>query len=371
MSVFPCGIHGPQESLLEGLRRLPQELLPQQSEPFCALLARFEPGTPEVTFGESWENGEIRGQFLRWNCGYGPDTGAVLVGPATRDPLAAVLMLHDHAGVKWWGKEKLVACPGSTEPELQRFIADTYDGLTFADRLAQAGYLVLVHDTFLWGSRRLAGSDISDWDRRMGSLLADANGQGGDAIAVYNAQAHFAETTTQKVLMTLGLDLASVVYFEDTLALRVLKSLGRQKPLAVAGHSGGGIRAAMLKTPESGVRGFAVAGMLSTDAGMSIGNFSQHTWMLFASRTGWLKDWPATLLREKSSHLFVLSYAEDELFETEGMQAADRMLRETYSCNPGLYQSTFLAGPHYFGAAAQNAIMSWLTTVFSSPSHHP
>ncbi|MDF2748699.1 MAG: hypothetical protein K0S98_2986, partial [Propionibacteriaceae bacterium] len=92
---------------------------------------------------------------LRWSVGYGPDTSAWLLRPAgLRRSLPGILGMHSHGGVRSVGAEQLVDLGPSSSPRAAWIRALHYSGRAPANDLARQGHVVLVHDTFSWGSRR-------------------------------------------------------------------------------------------------------------------------------------------------------------------------------------------------------------------------
>ena len=72
-------------------------------------------------------------------------------------PPARVVALHDHSAFKYYGKEKLVAVEDEP-PIMKEFKQGTYGGVFVGHELARRGFVVVVPDNFLWGSRKLPGS---------------------------------------------------------------------------------------------------------------------------------------------------------------------------------------------------------------------
>ena len=102
-----------------------------------------------------WEKDGLAGEEISWSVGYGPRTQAWLVKPAHAvGPLPAVLALHDHGGFKYYGKEKIAEGLNTPEPVQMQWYQWFYGGRPWVNALAREGFAVLVHDTFLWGSRK-------------------------------------------------------------------------------------------------------------------------------------------------------------------------------------------------------------------------
>jgi dienelactone hydrolase len=106
---------------------------------------------------------------LRWSVGYGPDTTAWLLRPTSgRRSLPGVLGMHCHGGVRSVGAEQLVDLGADSSPPAVWLRARYYSGRAAANELARQGYVVLVHDTFSWGSRRF---DLSRPTPRLAALM--------------------------------------------------------------------------------------------------------------------------------------------------------------------------------------------------------
>jgi hypothetical protein len=107
---------------------------------------------------------------LRWSVGYGPETTAWLLRPAdVRGRLPGVLGMHCHGGgVRSVGAEQLVDLWADSSPRAAWLRATYYAGRAPANELARWGFVVLVHDTFSWGSRRF---DLSRPTPRLAALL--------------------------------------------------------------------------------------------------------------------------------------------------------------------------------------------------------
>ena len=109
----------------------------------------------DVEVARSWRADGLDGEELSWTVGFGPRTHAWLLKPQSAlAPLPGIVALYDHGHYKFLGKEKIADGPGGALSAVQPFRDTYYGGRAFADALARKGFAVLVHDTFLWGSRR-------------------------------------------------------------------------------------------------------------------------------------------------------------------------------------------------------------------------
>ena len=117
---------------------------------------------PEVTITKKYEYDGLSIEELEWQLPYGRKTEAILLKPAnTTGSLPAVLGLHDHGGNKYFGKRKITKTSDQMHPMMIPHQEASYTGIAWANELAKKGYVVLVHDTFTFGSRRVKYDDIS------------------------------------------------------------------------------------------------------------------------------------------------------------------------------------------------------------------
>ncbi len=183
----------------------------------------------EVRVEQTWTQGQLAGEVLSWSTGYGPRTQAWLIKPAnSARPLPAVLALHDHGGFKYYGKEKIAEGPEPPEPFLEKYREMYYGGRAWVNALAEAGFAVLVHDTFLWGSRKFP---LAEMQAALGIevpkdiVIKEEQSLGTPPdITGYNYLAGHHEHMIAKYCNLLGTSLAGVVAHEDRIALNYLRS---------------------------------------------------------------------------------------------------------------------------------------------------
>jgi len=170
-SIYPIAVPGPQT----------------QSLIFDALGFCYEEENPmEVKVESKWEKDGIIGEEVSWSVGYGPRTHAYVLKPSNaKGALPGIVALHDHSDFKFYGKEKIADGPEKTLPILSDFRQIPYSGRAYANVLAREGFVVLVHDVFLWGSRRFPLETMME---TMGSKTADLlrTSQISDEVELYN-----------------------------------------------------------------------------------------------------------------------------------------------------------------------------------------
>ena len=314
-----------------------------------------------------WERDGLAGEALSWSVGYGPRTQAWVLKPAgAGKPLPGVVALHDHGGFKFTGKGKIAQEAADPPPVLTRYWEHYYGGRAWANALAREGYVVLIHDTFLWGSRRFPLADMPEWvlEAADATLALRPDEEAPPEIARYNRAAGFHEHLIEKYCNLLGTTMAGVVAHEDRIAANYLRSRFDviAERVGCAGLSGGGNRAALLQATDDRIAAAVIVGLMSTYEALLDHNISTHTWMFFPS--GWSRcgDWTDLAACRAPSPLLVQYDLQDELFTEEGMREADRKLAAAYAevGRPEAYSGQFYPGPHKFDLEMQAAAFAWL-----------
>ncbi len=347
-SIYPIAVPGPQT------RSLIFDVLG-----FC----HEEENPLEVKIESKWEKDGIVGEEVSWSVGYGPRTHAYVLKPANaKGSIPGIVALHDHSDFKFYGKEKIADGPEKTLSTLIDFRQIPYSGRAIANALAREGFVVLVHDVFLWGSRRFPLETMME---TMGSKTADLlrTSQISDEVELYNTAAYFHEHWVSKYCNILGTNMAGVVSFEDRVALNYLRSRAdvNSKSIGCIGLSGGGNRAALLNATHESIRAAVIIGLMTTYPALLDHNMS-HTWMLFPF--GWSRhgDWPDIAASRAPSPLLVQYNIQDELFTEDGMREAHMRLQNHYwnVGKPDAYVGQFYPGPHKFDLEMQSAAFEWL-----------
>jgi dienelactone hydrolase len=321
-----------------------------------------------VKIEQRWEKDNLSGEEVSWWVGYGPRTHAYVLKPqGTVGPLPGIVALHDHGGFKFYGKEKIADGPSERLPVLIRHQEAYYEKRAYANALAKEGFVVLVHDTFLWGSRRFPLEEmpvrIRDLVRSESSLWQPQDDTPVE-IAEYNQAASHHEHLIEKYCTVLGTSMAGVVCYEDRLALNYLLSRADVLPNQVGclGLSGGGNRSAMLLATHDRIQAAVIVGMMSTYAGLLDHNIISHTWMFFPPGLARFGDWPDLAASRTPMPLMVQYDLDDDLFTVAGMRAANERIATHYrqAGFPEMYTSQFFAGPHKFDLEMQSAAFQWL-----------
>ena len=325
---------------------------------------RRRPPTPTVVeeAGSTVEGVDIR--RLRWSVGYGPDTTAWLLRPAgVPGDLPAVLGMHCHGGVRSVGGEQLVDLGEESHPRAAALRAGWYSGRAPANELARRGFVVLVHDTFSWGSRRF---DLSRPTPRLANLLEAyaalwrEQGLNPSTDEQFDRASSLHEDTIAKAAGALGQTFAGAVLTDDLVALDVLAGIDGvdRDRLSTFGFSGGGCRSLLLAALDHRVRACVVTCMMATFDSLVPSLLDSHSWLLNVPGLWSFSDWP-DLTRLARARFLVQYRLDDPLFPLAGMRAAHEQLSTIHPA-PGRYRGSFTPGGHEFDAGMQDEAFDFL-----------
>jgi dienelactone hydrolase len=302
----------------------------------------------------------------------------------TVDPLPGVLALHDHGGVKYFGKRKIIRTSDEVHPLMQEHQRDYYGDRAWANELAGRGYGVLVHDVFPFESRRIQASDLPGYAvRRMMTpplevqeispedLETDAGvndfevseKEEAEAIRRYNSFAERHEHIVAKALFSTGLTWPGMFLAEDLFALHYLCSRKDITAQAVGccGLSGGGLRTNLLAGMDDRVKCSVTAGFMTTWADFALDVNYTHTWMVYVPHLPRYLDYPEILGLHAPYPSMVLATDRDPLFTLEQVRAAAGMLEAIYEKAgvPDAFAFSLHGGPHRFDESMQEEAFSW------------
>jgi dienelactone hydrolase len=319
-------------------------------------------GVPEVTVVSTGTFDGLDIQRLTWSLPAGPPTEAVLLKPTgATGPLPGILALHDHAGNKYLGWRKIVRT-GDDDWEVQlRHQAEYYEGLAWANEIARRGYVVLVHDTFPFGSRRVRVEDVSPQLRR-GAVDPEPDDLAG--IEAYNDFASAHEHIMEKSLISAGTTWPGVYVVEDQRALDVLASRPEVDAtrLGCAGLSGGGMRTVFLGGLDERIEVAVAVGFMTTWRDFVLDKCFTHTWMTYVPLLPRDLDFPEIFALRAPAATMFQHCREDPLFSLAEVERADAMLRAVFDAAGASdhFQSRYYDGGHKFDRAMQTDAFAWI-----------
>jgi len=322
---------------------------------------------------------------LRWQFSHGPETEAVFMKPAGHEgKLPGILALHDHGGVKYFGKRKIIRTAKRIHPYIKEHQRDYYGNRAWANELAKRGYGVLVHDVFPFESRRILASDLPGHSvkRMMTSPLERAEMKPEDlksgrrvhdfdvpcdelknAIERYNSFGEQHEHIIAKALFSAGLTWPGVFVAEDLFALRYLcarKDIAAGR-VGCCGLSGGGLRTNFLAGLDDRVKCSVTAGFMTTWRDFALYVNYTHTWMVYVPRLPRFLEYPEILGMRAPLPSLVLATDQDPLFTLDEVKRAADILKAVYekAGAPDAFRFSMYEGPHKFDVSMQEEAFDW------------
>jgi len=303
---------------------------------------------------------------LSWQLGYGRPTKAIFMKPkGAKKKLPAILGLHDHAGMKYFGYRKIVKTSDEQHPVLTEHQRTDYGGKAWANEVAKRGYAVLIHDTFAFGSRRVHYEDVKglNWGAVDIAGKSDKDPENAANIAQYNTWSSEHEHVMSKSLFCAGTTWPGVFLSEDQVALDILSNRSDidAERIGCGGLSGGGLRTVYLAGIDSRIKCAVCVGFMTTWADLIMNKSFNHTWMTYAPLLPKYLDFPEILGLRAPLPTLVQNNNQDELYTLAEMQEADIILKDVFKKANATekYQAKFYDGPHKFDAEMQKDAFEW------------
>ena len=323
---------------------------------------------------------------LAWKLPYGPETRAVFLKPAgNSEVLPGILGLHDHGGIKYFGKQKITRTGSETHPFIRSHQQEYYGGVAWANELAKRGYGVLIHDIFPFESRKILASDLpahvvermmsnpesikelTPEDIQSKTVINDydvpTDDESNERINLYNAFAARHEDIIAKSFFSAGLTWPGVFVAEDRYALDYLCSRPDidSDRIGCCGLSGGGLRTNYLAGLDDRIQCSVTAGFMTTWPDFVFQTCFTHTWMIYIPLLPNLMDYPDILGMRVPLPSLVLATREDPLFTLEEVENAGKRLEAIYNKAKAseAFNISFYDGPHKFDLPMQKEAFDW------------
>lgn len=117
----------------------------------------------EVKVNRQYIFDELQIEEITWQLPYGMPTEAFVLKPANaKAPLPGILAFHHHGADKYSGTRKILITNDLPHPHNVESQKQYYDGYAWANELAKRGYVVMVHDAYPFGSRRLLFKEVPE-----------------------------------------------------------------------------------------------------------------------------------------------------------------------------------------------------------------
>lgn len=315
---------------------------------------------PQVQVKRSYRFEDLQVEEIQWQLPYGAPTEAIVLKPAdAQGPLPAVLAFHDHGGNKYFGRRKITRT-GSQHPLMLTHQEDYYEGKAWANELARRGYVVMVHDTFTFASRRVLLAEVPEYNR---DGLSDADPEKAENIEAYNRWAGNHEHIMAKSLFCAGTTWPAVFWSEDRVALDLLAAREDVDATRIGcgGLSGGGLRTVFSAGLDPRIKCAVCVGFMSTWRDFLLNKSFTHTWMAYVPLLPNEMDFPEILGLRAPLPTLVLNDEDDFLYTLPEMQRADQILQATFdkAGAAAQYRCSYYPGPHKFDQAMQAEAFEW------------
>ncbi|MDW3646659.1 MAG: hypothetical protein R8P61_06345 [Bacteroidia bacterium] len=292
---------------------------------------------------------------LSWQLPYGPRTKATFLRPINYSgKLRGVLGLHDHSGIKYFGRRKIIRTKEGLHPMMKELQDRSYGGKAWANELAQRGYAVLVPDVYSFGSRRIFLKDVPE---RIRGKISDPEESDLAGIKAYNSWAGNHESINAKSLFSAGTSWPGLTFYEDQQALHVLANRVEvdEDRLGCGGLSGGGLRTVLLSGLDERIKSAVSVGFMTSWKDFLLHKAYTHTWMIYIPGLARFLDFPEIMALRTPLASLVLSNTEDPLFSLREMEEADQIMKDVYAKAKAAdrYRASFYPGGHKFDQSMQ------------------
>jgi len=318
-------------------------------------------GVPQATVHRQFAYDGLHIEELSWQLPYGPATQAIFLKPEdATGKLPGLLALHDHGGLKYFGKRKITRTCDDVHPIIVDHQATCYDGLAWANEAAKRGYAVLVHDAFPFASRRVLLKDVPE---NLRGGLTDDDPERPENVVAYNRWAADHESIMAKSLYCAGTTWPGVWLSDDQRALDVLCARDDvdAERVGCGGLSGGGMRTGFLSGLDPRIKAAVCAGLMTTWRDYLLHKSHTHTWMCYVPLLPSDLDYPEIMALRAPLPSLVLNDIEDQLFTLPEMQRADAIMRDVYDRADAAdrYRCSFYPGPHKLDREMQAEAFGW------------
>lgn len=290
----------------------------------------------------------------------------VLIPKGLKEPAPAMVVLHDHGGQFYWGKEKSVEHE-EYAPALKETIDICYGGSPLASALARRGYVAIVIDALFWGERKYDLLLNAEFRERLEKFK-------GDPLQYeyeYNRIGLSLEYEWVKIILSAGYTVIGIRTWDDMATVGYLGSLPYVDSARIGGIglSGGGHRTAWLSAMDDRIRCAVIAGWLGRlgEMVLHVPYGSPLMWTV-PGLNGYL-DYPDIVSMSAPKPLMAIHGTQDLLFnhitngdEYTSAERAAETVRKVYekAGSPGNFVFEQFDGPHEFNLLMQEKAYSWL-----------
>jgi len=288
----------------------------------------------------------------------------LLVPHGLEAPAPAMVALHCHGGMYYFGKKKLVEEPNDPAI-LTQYRQQAYDGIAIASDLARRGYVVAVSDSFYFGERRITVPPPVEMQRDF-LLVSEGSDHWIELLDQLSARM---EGTVAKSLALAGVTWPGILLWDDMRTVDFLQTRPEVDPnsIGAVGLCTGGMRAALLGALDPRVRATCIVGWMSTLYEMLENTVGGHSWANIIPGLTRVLDWPDLAALHAPQPLLVMQGSQDTLFPLNGFQKAAERLRAVYAKAgaPGSLDIGLFDLPHVFSLDMQRHAWAFFDAAFA------
>lgn len=294
----------------------------------------------------------------------GIESEAAFLKPVNSNPpYPVVVVLHDHGGLYYWGKERIFM-DDSTQPFLREYREKFYSSSMWAFDLLERGFAIFCPDAFYFGKRRLPQELIKIFvdNETYEQLTSLANGS-YEFIRLFNKISSELEGIIFKNINFYGTNWSSILINEDIAWLNYLlkrEDVDKER-IACMGFSLGGFRTLFLSALKKEIKASLVIAFMSEFSKM-LGKTSRHTFMVHIPNFTRFLDLPDIAGLIIPRKLFVMQCEYDSLFPIDAMKSAVAKIEEYYNkagCRHN-FSYKFYPSPHQFNSYMQEDAINYL-----------
>jgi dienelactone hydrolase len=289
---------------------------------------------------------------------------SVLIPKGLTGKAPAIVALHDHGGMYFWGREKIVEL-GDEHAVLTEFKKECYGGRSIASELARRGYVVIVIDMFYWGQRRmLLDDDAADWRERPLTMPAER-------VNAFNRRAGQSEQLVARTIYAAGFTWAGVMFWDDIRTVDYLLTRPEVDPARIGcvGLSVGGLRTIHLAALDDRIKAAVAVGWMASYPAQ-LQTRIEHTIGFTKLVPGLMRylDYPDVASLAIPSALMVINGTQDALFDLAGVRSCLDKLAACYrkAGAPDRFRGRLFEKPHEFNREMQDEAWDWLGRWLSS-----
>lgn len=243
-----------------------------------------------------------------------------------KKPLPAAVVLHDHGGYLYHGKEKSVEHKNAC-PTLLDHLQEAYEGQPVGSALAKRGYAVIVIDALMFGERRFFMEKSPYFSKKFAMYQTDTMQSANtlypldddEFIQAYNAMIYDAEPEFVRMMDNAGLSSMGIRLADDIASVGYLaqRSEVDANRICCVGLSMGGFRSGWLSAMDDRIKCSVLVGWMAQLSDMMKNRPGNYAPMWTLSGVYGHLDYPDIVSLAAPKPLMIMHCLQDWLFTHE------------------------------------------------------